>query len=320
MATLEITTLIGCPLACTFCPQDSLSRAFGNLTDKRLSLENFILVLEKLPTHVAIHFSGMSEPFANDECIDMVMAASKKSNPISIYTTLVGLRPADTNKLVALIKQGRFTNFVIHLPDAAGNMRGFKITDDYMYAAENLIPLDETKTMTMSSNAKISVEFMQWVNSLSNNMRIKEKLPRDKFVGWRRAGSLTTSFIGGQEIEEECNWQCAVSCQSTPFYDHNVMLPDGRVVLCCMDYGLKHTIANLFTDEYADLFSSDQMDIVRYANMSLDSAIKSQSICTQCSNVCTYQSLDGIWTSDSIYRSKVDRLISALKRLIRAKI
>ena len=34
MATVEITTKIGCPLACTFCPQDALTKA-SNTKEKR---------------------------------------------------------------------------------------------------------------------------------------------------------------------------------------------------------------------------------------------------------------------------------------------
>jgi hypothetical protein len=66
------------------------------------------------------------------------------------------------------------------------------------------------------------------------------------------------------------------------------MLPDGRVVLCSMDYGLKHVLENLFVQDCYDLFQSDKICNVQMANMSLDASIKVKSFCTSCENVFTY--------------------------------
>ena len=40
-STLEITTMIGCPLMCTFCPQDNLRDAYGTADEKYMSLDTF---------------------------------------------------------------------------------------------------------------------------------------------------------------------------------------------------------------------------------------------------------------------------------------
>ena len=109
MATLEITTLIGCPLACTFCPQDALTVAYGSSSERMLSFEKFKIILNKLPSHVRIDFSGMSEPFANPSCIDMVALAAASKNPIAIYTTLAGLTRSAVDHLVELIRARRFS-------------------------------------------------------------------------------------------------------------------------------------------------------------------------------------------------------------------
>ena len=71
MSALEITTLIGCPLACTFCPQDALSRSYGT-SSRMMSLDTFKKCIDKIPPHVRIDFSGMSEPFVNPNCIDFI--------------------------------------------------------------------------------------------------------------------------------------------------------------------------------------------------------------------------------------------------------
>lgn len=39
MASLEITTLLGCSLNCTFCPQDKLKKNYKDDTSKILTLK-----------------------------------------------------------------------------------------------------------------------------------------------------------------------------------------------------------------------------------------------------------------------------------------
>ena len=46
-------------------------------------------------------------------------------------------------------------------------------------------------------------------------------------------------------------------------FDTNVMLPNGDVVLCCMDYGLKHKLGNLFDTNFNDLKREEHYDLCR---------------------------------------------------------
>lgn len=57
-------------------------------------------------------------------------------------------------------------------------------------------------------------------------------------------------------------------------FNHNVVLPNGDVYLCCMDYGLKHKLGNLFTTKYENL---DRQTIIDLSDME-DSDI----ICRKC--------------------------------------
>ncbi len=38
----------------------------------------------------------------------------------------------------------------------------------------------------------------------------------------------------------------------------NVLLPNGDVVLCCMDFGLRHVLGNLKTDSYSTIINSEE--------------------------------------------------------------
>ena len=139
MAYLEITTMIGCPLMCTFCPQKELRAAYtesahSGKQPKYLGYEDFETVLGKLPKHVEIGFSGMSEPWANPQCTDMLKLTLEKGHNVRIFTTLYGIRKDDAKTIIALLtkhrRQVQFLN--IHLPDAKDNMPGWKPSQEWL--------------------------------------------------------------------------------------------------------------------------------------------------------------------------------------------
>src|ERR1051325_582935 len=101
MPTLEITTMIGCPMRCTFCPQDKLVANYPEGAVRALSLMNFVLVLRKLPDYVRVDFSGMSEPWANRYATDMLEQALLAGRSVAVYTTLQGMR--DPERVVDLL-------------------------------------------------------------------------------------------------------------------------------------------------------------------------------------------------------------------------
>lgn len=58
----------------------------------------------------------------------------------------------------------------------------------------------------------------------------------------------------------------------------NVLIPNGEVYLCCMDYGLKHYLGNLLTDKYGDLYKGDEFKKILKAINSKDGEV----ICRYC--------------------------------------
>src|SRR5689334_6748880 len=132
MPVLEITTMAGCPLSCSFCPQDKLKSAYGK-GNKYLALEQFKAVLRKIPPHVQIDFSGMSEPWANPEATEMLGHALLRGHSVAVYTTLYGMTPDDAGRSIDLLNTHReqVRVFCLHLPDRAGNMRGWKHSSEH---------------------------------------------------------------------------------------------------------------------------------------------------------------------------------------------
>ena len=278
MPVLEITTMAGCPLSCSFCPQDKLKSAYGK-GNKYLALEQFKAVLRKIPPHVQIDFSGMSEPWANPEATEMLSHALQRGHSIAVYTTLYGMTLDDADRTIDLLSahRERIKIFCLHLPDRAGNMRGWKHSSEHETVLKKFLDfgkrgiLRKFEAMTMDEHGAVHKDLEHLGITLG------------KWTGISRAGSLDVAAIGGQKLHHSPRNANPVSCASTPDYDHNVMLPNGDVVLCCMDYSLKHVIGNLFEQDYEELFASAEMDRIRAGNAA--AGYSKCTICKSCDNV-----------------------------------
>lgn len=275
MPCLEVTTMVGCPLRCTFCPQDQLRAAYGKST-KYLAVEDFARVLAKLPPYVRIDFSGMSEPWANPRATDMLRLALEAGFNVSVYTTLYGMR--DEDAVIALLTEyaGQVEALVLHLPDRNGNMRGFKPSGGYNERLAKFLALKDVLRF-------VNVMTMDAGGGAHDSLDLAALAP---WCGNRRAGTLDQDEVDGQPVEETPAHDVPLSCSFTPFYDHNVMLPNGDVVLCCMDYSVKHRIGNLITGDYWSLFTSPGMNDLRLANMHYGT---NKSICRKCTRAIRYE-------------------------------
>lgn len=43
----------------------------------------------------------------------------------------------------------------------------------------------------------------------------------------------------------------------------NVLLPDGTLLLCCMDYGMKHVLGNLLESEYSEIRNGAEVNRIK---------------------------------------------------------
>lgn len=279
MATLELTTMIGCPVMCTFCPQENLRTAYSG--EKYMSIETAKTIFKKIPQHVRIDFSGMAEPWANPECTEILGLACQQKNQIAIYTTLYGMKRHDAEKTAEIIKanQHKIERICIHLQDKSGNMLGLRFDENWTYSINKFIELYKWNA---ESKRRFPFEFM----TMDSNGRVHEALANTfpllgKFTAIDRAGSLSPAQLGGQTVIRVDNFNNRIVCKSTPYYDHNVVLPNGDVVLCCMDYDMKNVIGNLLTQEYYEIFESKPLRYVIKNNMKLTTE---RTICHQCSN------------------------------------
>ena len=247
MGRLEITTHIGCPVNCLDCPQELLRKKYTGPKD--LSFEDYKRAIDKVPAGTRIDFSGMCEPFVNKACSEMVLYAAEKGFPLALYTTLQGATRADYEAL----KGVRFEVITIHLPDKDGRST-FKVTDEYLDLLSRWVPDN------YSCHGQIDERVMPYIHSRNLITFMHD-----------RAGNVE----GRPHINVGGKLMCITSGRAM---DHNVLLPNGDVLTCCMDYGQTGVFGNLFTQTYNEVLNSDTANRMR---ATLD---EGESICRHCAN------------------------------------
>ena len=78
-----------------------------------------------------------------------------------------------------------------------------------------------------------------------------------------------------KSIDPDCSLYCVTSGKAM---DHNVLLPDGTVIMCCMDYGMTGVFGNLFEQSYDEVLNSDAARAMR------ETLNRGESICRHCAN------------------------------------
>lgn len=231
-AILEISTVVGCPMLCNYCPQKEHVENYIGRGRKIMSFRDFKECIDSVPGYVDICFAGMAEPFVNQAAKAMILYASTK-HTVSVYTTCYGMTIED----VELICNVNFNHFCIHLPDADGIMK-LKVTPEYLEVLREAIKIPR-RTFTVIGKLHPEVEKITGPVADGSKSLIS------------RAGNLkdffTKKLIG------------KIQCSMAPDkINHNVLVPNGDVLLCCMDYGHKHVIGNLLEHSYDELFETEE--------------------------------------------------------------
>lgn len=233
LSGLEISTAMGCRLNCEYCPQSLLlSRYYenGGNREKLLSFEGFKKALENVEEGGFISFCGMVEPFHNPECADMIVFAYQKGYRIYLFTTLMGMTDEDFEK----IKGVRLDFFELHIPDEQGRCH-FVIDEHY-------------KKMLMKMQATFDTYNYCCHGDVHHEIR-------DIIDNNKKSDLALTNRAGNIEVGIEINERKKPFLCCHGFYDVvqrwcPVMLPDGTLVACCNDYGLRHCFGNLITDSW----------------------------------------------------------------------
>jgi radical SAM protein with 4Fe4S-binding SPASM domain len=252
MIKLEFTTVIGCKNMCAYCPQAAIINSYKGKGNMVMTLDDFKACVDKAPGKAEIAFSGFAEPFLNPKCIDMVEYAYKKGHPVSVYTTLVGASMDDIRRLGKI----RFYDFVLHLPDKAMTI---KINDEYLDRLRAAVKLNISATHDRHACCFAEVD-KRVMDAIGTGMKVEDMVQPNTRAGYiKKSGILRTGTITCRKCGSALN--------------NNIIMPNGDVVLCCMDFGQKHVFGNLLRQSYGEIMRSPErkrvMDGLANENMDI---------------------------------------------------
>lgn len=220
MSTLEITTQIGCKNNCYYCPQNKIVKNYKSET-KKLSFLAFIKYLKKIPIDTKLHFSGFSESFLNESTIYMVEYAFNKGYDIGIYTTTIGM----TTETIYRLSKIKIDPFIIHVPDIFQKI-------DFKEWLNNVKKMDEYEI----DFSFITVGYEKKPDNIDEYLsKTNREIEHQEIIS--RAGNYYD--VESKKHDVNCNRKV-----------QNVLLPDGRIVMCCMDYSLDYIIGDLNKQYY----------------------------------------------------------------------
>jgi len=248
--TLEFTTSIpkkGCVVDCAYCPQRTLQARYNGRT--HMPLDDFRRIVDRLPTEIRITFSGFVEPWMNRDTTDMLLYAHSRGHRVAAFTTGVGMTLDDVERIKDVpFDTGPNAGFCLHLPDREGIARH---------------PMTKTLISVYERFKELEGHIQGfYVMSMSEVHPDVAHLFPDPVVPafWNRAGNLLGEAMIKPELDK---WLYRVNsapvqhapstCNCVEDLYHNVVLPNGDVSLCCMDYDLRHILGNILEQDYEDI-------------------------------------------------------------------
>jgi hypothetical protein len=227
-------------MRCGYCPQSRIAAAYSG--PALMTPVTCGVCLRHCPPATTVAFAGFAEPYGNPQATVMIRYAAETGSAVQVFTTAAGMTDADADALLAL----RPNWVVLHLPDAAGVMR-LAVSVAYVARVRRLIAgLPAVRTICFGDvHPAFAGHGGQVLPSMAHS----------------RAGNVghgPPAMLG------------ALRCTAAPALDHPVLLPDGRLVLCCQDYGLEHVMGNLLENDWAGIRSGPAYAALERAMASRD--------------------------------------------------
>ncbi len=242
-SALDIATNIGCSCGCVYCPQPVLTRAYAKGGgDPMMSLEVFERCVEKLPGDIRLMFAGVSEPWLNPECTRMIEWAHTNGRQVKVFTTTTGMTAEDVRRVTALPG----IEMVLHVPSAEG-------LEDIVVDSGYLSRLDDLLDSGVVSHCHChGLEVHPMVADLLSGggncgSPATSRVPVETYPPAARAGNVDVAGVA--DVRKGGRLSCLRTWE-------NLLLPNGDVLICSLDYGMRHVIGNLLLQDYDSLFAS----------------------------------------------------------------
>jgi len=231
---LEVTLTAGCPMMCSYCPQDNYIKGYKsiNQTSKKLmSLEDYKIILNNVDYRVKqIHFTGFTESLAHPQWDSFIEHTRAKNYKAVVNTTLYNATFEKIDRLIDLDIMVR-----IHLTDSNINVS----KDMIAYFISKYKRKADFKYFTEKGQSLLPEE----TDIKRKHARARGRRPQS------RGGNL--KHIPSKIIKGP------VRCRRNSFYRGNVVIPNGDVAVCCSDFSLKYILGNLLNQKLIDIHKSE---------------------------------------------------------------
>jgi radical SAM protein with 4Fe4S-binding SPASM domain len=225
---LEFTLTAACALGCRYCPQGAYARAYRAKPGPRsTTLENYERMLANVAdTTKNIDFSGYTEPLHNPYWLDLFRYTLDHGYAVTLFSTLAGASHNDLNSLSELA----ISRIYVHLLDHAAQRDKLEFFIERCQEHNR----DFAFIYFNEDGRKLAAAFQDQVNC-------------EQWTAHSRAGLL--------EINRQYVPGLIRCCEQREFC--SVVLPNGDVHICCMDFALQHRIGNLLESPLSEIHHSD---------------------------------------------------------------
>jgi radical SAM protein with 4Fe4S-binding SPASM domain len=214
---------------------------------------------------MGIVFAGMSEPTLNPAFMDMLKYAVSTGRRVDLYSTLEGIGEERIDELLDV----PVAFMVLHVADKYGYAK-IRTDESYYRKIEKVINHKKADGSSYVNTCSAQAEPDERISRICAGKYIVNHALED------RAGNLS----GDDLIKATGDRSGKFTCSHVGWeMQHNVLLPDGRCVVCCMDFGLKHVLGNLITQSYDNINNSDEKKKLQRA-MDGDSTL--DVLCRKC--------------------------------------
>ena len=250
---LEVSTVMGCTVNCRFCPQSTLLKKYYEHNKHRqrvMTVENFKVILQNTTQDCIIDFSGMTEPFNNPDCFTMIKMACDAGRKVYLFTTLSEVAEDMVRELIKL----PIYYMTLHVADKCGYAY-IPTTEEYYRNVE----------IVTSAKKNDGTQFVDFINAQTDPDEKVAQICAGKYEIMRsvqnRAGNLEDEAAQHRDksIEPGKKMKC---CFCGDDLSNSVVLPDGTLLLCNMDYGMQHILGNLYQEDYDTIRSKGELQRV----------------------------------------------------------
>ena len=258
--SLEISVQSACSKLCDYCPQSNYisnyKKKFFN-EEKILTFETVKLISKNIPSKTIIKWTGFTEPLDFKEFDNSVEFFFYQGFKQQISTTLLGKKNSQKFYKENLDK---FFSHTIHLPDNKNLMKG-KFDNEYSEYVESVIRLLDKNSIEYSIfliGENFHINLQHTIKKLTKEINIKDKIIKAKYLN-TRASKIEPELFGLKQTNKNHDDKASYYC-SYKRLNQGVLLPNGKVVLCCQDYGLDFILGDLKDQNLGQLYKTIEED------------------------------------------------------------